>query len=91
MIIGALLIGALLLGLWFLLKAGPSEDPLKMVGLEGIAQETFSKEGMVFVRGELWRATAHHGLIVRGARVIVLGVEPGLLLIVEGAKDIRGE
>lgn len=62
-------------------------DPLEMTGSEGIAEEAFSREGKVFIRGELWRATAHHGIIQKGARVRVKSVEPGLLLVVESVKD----
>jgi membrane-bound ClpP family serine protease len=65
----------------------PVGDHLDMVGLEGVAEETFSREGKVFVRGELWRATARKGIIQKGSQVRVQSVEPGLLLVVESAKD----
>ncbi len=64
-----------------------SGDQLGMVGLEGVAEETFSREGKVFVRGELWRATARKGIVQKGSRVRVESVEPGLLLVVESVKD----
>jgi membrane-bound ClpP family serine protease len=65
----------------------PAGDQQDMLGLEGVAEETFSREGKVFVRGELWRATAKKGIIQKGSRVRVESVEPGLLLVVESVKD----
>lgn len=62
-------------------------DHLDMVGLVGVAEDTFSREGKVFVRGEIWRATARRGIIQKGAQVVVQSVEPGLLLVVESVKD----
>ena len=58
-------------------------DSTGMIGLEGVAQDTFSKEGVVFVRGELWRATAKRGIVQRGERVRITEVLPGLLVVVE--------
>jgi membrane-bound ClpP family serine protease len=58
-----------------------------MVGLEGIAEETFSQEGMVFVRGELWKATAERGIIQKGEKILVSEVMPGLKLLVRSGKD----
>lgn len=58
-----------------------------MVGLEGIAQDTFSKEGVVFVRGELWRATTKRGIVQRGEHVRITEVLPGLVLVVERSED----
>jgi membrane-bound ClpP family serine protease len=65
---------------------GP-KDPLEMTDSEGVAEEAFSHEGKVFIRGELWRATAHQGIIQKGSRVRVKSVKPGLLLVVESVKD----
>ena len=64
-------------------------DLMDMVGLEGIAEETFSQEGTVFVRGELWRATSLRGIVQKGERVRVVDVRTGLLLEVEGVKDLK--
>jgi membrane protein implicated in regulation of membrane protease activity len=70
-------------------KQPASRDPFLMIGLEGIAQETFAKEGMVFVRGELWRATTPRGIITQGSRIVVRGVQPGLLLTVESVNSLE--
>jgi len=44
----------------------------------------FRGDGQVFVRGELWRAKAPEGqLLRRGQKVRIDGVEPGLVLDVE--------
>jgi membrane-bound ClpP family serine protease len=66
---------------------GKRIDHLEMVGLVGVAEETFSREGKVFVRGEIWRATTPRGIIQKGAQVRVQSIEPGLLLVVESVKD----
>ncbi len=58
-------------------------DPAGVVGLEGTAENTFSREGVVFVRGELWRATTMRGIVQKGERVKILEVRPGLLVVVE--------
>lgn len=73
--------------LWLGRSLSTKDDPTGMIGLEAIAEETFSQEGMVFVRGELWRATAERGIVQKGQRVVVTGVRPGLMLVVEGAKS----
>jgi membrane-bound ClpP family serine protease len=62
---------------------GVSQDVSAMIGLEGEAFETFSSEGMVRVRGELWRATTPRGIIERGCPVRVVALRPGLVLVVE--------
>ncbi len=64
-------------------KQDGQPDSTGMVGLEGVAQDTFSQEGVVFVRGELWRATARRGIVQRGERVRITEVLPGLLVVVE--------
>lgn len=63
------------------------DDLMGMTGLEGVAEETFSKEGTVFVRGELWRATTEQGIVQKGDKIRVVSVRTGLLLVVEGVKD----
>ena len=62
-----------------------SDDPSGMVGQAGTAQTTFAQEGMVLVRGELWRATSGGGIIQKGASVTVREVRPGLILLVDRA------
>lgn len=58
------------------------DDASGMIGRRGVAQETFTQEGVVLVQGELWRATSNGGIINKGASVEVLGLQPGLLLVV---------
>lgn len=88
MIWTAILVASMLLALGFLrLRNVRSIDPMGMVGLDGTAEETFSMSGMVFVRGELWRATSERGIVHKGQRVRVTAVRPGLLLVVEGVND----
>lgn len=72
---------------YFVHVRGVAVDHLDMIGLEGVAEETFSREGKVFVRGELWRATTRRGIVQKGAQIKVQSVEPGLLLVVESVKD----
>jgi membrane-bound serine protease (ClpP class) len=60
-----------------------TDDASAMIGLEGEAIETFSSDGMVRVRGELWRATTPRGIIERGRAVRVVALRPGLVLVVE--------
>jgi membrane protein implicated in regulation of membrane protease activity len=83
----AILILAVLVAVWLGRSLSTKDDPTGMIGLEAIAEETFSQEGMVFVRGELWRATAERGIVQKGQRVVVTAVRPGLMLVVEGAKS----
>lgn len=63
-----------------------SREPLKglssMIGTEGYAVNPLSPEGMVKIRGELWRATSMDDDIEIGSRVCVVGQE-GLKLIVK--------
>ncbi len=62
-----------------------SGDPLTggMVGLKGVAQETFVVQGTILVRGEIWKATSRQGIIQRGESVRVTAMSQGLLLEVE--------
>lgn len=52
-----------------------------MIGELGVARTAVETDGKVFVRGELWNATAHTA-IAEGARVRVRGVD-GLRVLVE--------
>lgn len=80
-------VAAIVITGWYLLVArkrqGIEFDSSGMRGLEGLAEETFSQEGMVLVRGELWKATANRGIIQKGDRVRVISSRPELLLVVE--------
>lgn len=73
---------ALMLVIWITNRQGDRESA-NMVGLEGVAGETFSAEGMIHIRGELWRATTDRGIIEKGTPVRVIGTRPGLVLVVE--------
>jgi len=59
-----------------------SDDPSGMLNQTGVAQGTFTQEGVVVVRGELWRATSDGGIIQKGDKVVVREVRPGLILVV---------
>lgn len=79
-----LIIGAVFLAvLVWRTNQGVNQDVSAMLGLEGEAVETFSSEGMIRVRGELWRATTSRGIIERGRAVRVIALRPGLVLVVE--------
>lgn len=58
------------------------DDPSGMLGQHGQAQGTFTQDGMVLVRGELWRATSDGGIIQKGDTVQVQEVRAGLVLVV---------
>ena len=58
-------------------------DPTGLVGLLGEAQDTFSEQGMVVVRGELWRATSVRGIVERGAKVRIVKIREHLTVQVE--------
>lgn len=73
---------ALVLVVWATNKPS-DQDSTNMIGLEGVASETFSSEGMIHIRGELWRATTDRGIIEKGAPVRVVEIRPGLVLVVE--------
>ncbi|MFN4896010.1 MAG: NfeD family protein [Pseudomonadota bacterium] len=59
------------------------DDPSGMIGQQGVAQETFAREGLVLVRGELWRATSDGGIIEKGDTVLVHEIRSGLMLVVQ--------
>jgi membrane-bound serine protease (ClpP class) len=56
-----------------------------MLGLVGKAETAVARQGMVFVRGELWKARSETE-IARGEPVRVTGIE-GLTLVVEPGLD----
>jgi membrane protein implicated in regulation of membrane protease activity len=68
-----------------------SLDDLGLVGATGEAQETFSSEGRVLVRGELWKATTPHGIIQRRSKVRVTGYKGALTLIVEPDSGVASD
>lgn len=68
-------------------QKGGGEDLSGVVGLIGKANETFTTEGTVVVRGEIWRATSKRGIIREGDRVRVVRWVTGLLVEVEAAPD----
>jgi len=55
-----------------------------LVGAEGVARTEIAPEGMVYVAGEMWTATAESEGIPAGSRIIVVGVD-GLRLRVRPA------
>jgi membrane-bound serine protease (ClpP class) len=65
-------------------RVGPDD----LVGQSGIVRRWLDPEGLVFVRGELWRARAANGEQVPvGSVVRVVAVGEGLLLEVEAAGE----
>ncbi len=81
--------GAFALVVLFTNRSG-EHDNTSMIGLEGIAGETFSADGMIHIRGELWRATTERGIIEKGSAVRVVAMRPGLILVVEKTKPDLG-
>jgi membrane-bound ClpP family serine protease len=61
------------------LKLKPTKGILSMVGMTGRAAGPLSPEGMVNIRGELWKATSIEGSIKSGEEIEVVG-EDGLKL-----------
>ena len=66
---------------------GGDEELTGVVGLIGKANETFTTNGTVMVRGEIWKATAKRGIVREGDRVRVVRLVTGLLLEVEVVPD----
>ena len=62
-------------------KAKPTTGKEGITGEIGEAREDMNPEGLVFVQGELWRATSEGEDIMKGDKVIVKNVD-GLRLIV---------
>ena len=63
------------------LRAQPVVGLADMVGSQGITISTLSPDGMVKIRGELWKASATDGNIATGQKVTVVE-QNGLSLIV---------
>ncbi len=86
LILGSIVIIALV---WRSIVPTQVDDPSGMVGQQGIAEENFSQAGMVFARGELWKATSDGGIIQKGDTVEVLEVQTGLVLVVRRVKTVE--
>lgn len=59
----------------------------ELVGQVGIVREALAPNGLVFVRGELWRARTGGDPLVPGTPVRVDGIDDGLVLNVERAEE----
>ncbi len=66
-------------------KRKPETGAEGMIGLEGIAKEDIDPEGMVMIKGELWRAVAKDKPIKKGKKIRVVEVRD-LTLVVEEIK-----
>ncbi len=66
-------------------KTKPKSGMEGMIGLEGLVKETIDPEGLIFVRGENWRAVSGEKM-EPGERVQVENAE-GLVLTVKRAND----
>lgn len=66
----------------FLIDTEGTPNPSNMIGLNGEVITPLSPEGVVKVRGELWRAVVANGEAESGQQVIVVGLE-GLKLLVK--------
>jgi membrane-bound serine protease (ClpP class) len=62
-----------------------------LVGAFGETREELSPEGLVFVRGALWKATARSGPIPAGSPVRVVGRDGLRLEVVAGAAEVTKE
>jgi membrane-bound ClpP family serine protease len=71
------------------LKLRPTKGMLSMVGMTGRAAGPLSPEGMVNIRGELWKAASIEGKIKSGEVVEVVG-EEGLRLKVKRTHPSTG-
>lgn len=76
---------------WKAYDSGPYDDPLSMIGEQGVAQERLNPSGYALLRGELWKAEVMDGqpAIEEGAAVWVREMR-GLKLIVEEDPDAKG-
>lgn len=70
--------------LWRAYDTRPAAGPLSMIGERGVALRDLSPEGLVRVRGEIWRARVRegHAPVAKGEAVTVTDRE-GLVLTVE--------
>jgi membrane-bound ClpP family serine protease len=74
--------------LWRAYDTRPAAGPLSMVGERGVALRELSPEGLVLVRGEIWRARVGdgHAPVAKGGVVTVVERE-GLVLTVEPGEN----
>jgi membrane-bound ClpP family serine protease len=87
-----LLFALLVLLAVFLMRRQPQRSAVDaswvgMVGLTGTAERTFTTEGTVLIKGEIWKATSKRGVISQGDRVRVVAMLPGLILEVEAVSS----
>ncbi|HSV96752.1 MAG TPA: NfeD family protein [Spirochaetota bacterium] len=70
--------------LWRAYDTRPEADSLSMIGERGVALRELAPEGLVLVRGEMWRARVGdgHAPVAKGEAVTVADRE-GLVLKVE--------
>jgi membrane-bound serine protease (ClpP class) len=59
----------------------------ELIGQVGVVRETLGPNGLVFVRGELWRARTEGDPLPPGTPVRVGGLDDGLVLEVEPAEE----
>ena len=86
-LVALLVVLAIVALVWKTITPGEVDDPTGMVGQQGIAQDTFTQEGLVFARGELWKATSDGGIIQKGDTVQVRQVRAGLVLVVSRLQE----
>ncbi len=69
-------------------QSGPKTGVDLLIGLRGVARQNLDPRGLIYLRGELWRAETAPGVlpIVSGSRVRVLRAE-GMTLIVMADAD----
>jgi membrane-bound serine protease (ClpP class) len=60
----------------------PTTGKEGLIGMNGVALETFEKQGIVLVRGEQWKAITHDDIIEKDDEIIILDVH-GLTVTVE--------
>ena len=73
--------------IWRLLKRKPITGKEEMIGLEGKVISPLTQDGIIQVRGELWKATSIDASgIAKEEKVVVVSVE-GLKLVVKRKKD----
>ncbi len=75
---------------WRAYEWGSQKNANPMNGLSGTARDRLDPSGLVFVRGELWKARSieHDAVIEKGETVFVKGSR-GLTLLVEKSDEER--
>jgi membrane protein implicated in regulation of membrane protease activity len=72
---------------WLTNRRGELPQSLRVVGSTGRALTVIGQEGRIEVLGEVWAATSKQGLVDQGNRVLVVGIQPGMILEVESIKE----